>query len=269
MGGGLAQRHHQAGSAGESRFAMNVKPRKLGCPVAAIAVFMACAVGRAEVMLIAADLQSPVAVTQPDWTAFALDRNLTSPAVQALQPTAAGASVGISATLDGGTGWDARGQDAERATVSGTSFNDVVSDLWFNRQMSLTLSLAGLAVGTQYEFQAWHNDSYTVNQGAAAGGGTVTPSLSGGTVLSSVNGTITNLRGGQNDSAFGITSLVFEPTGSIATITLTRTGGSFTGIPLSGIALTTAVVPEPESLALVAAAIAGGATWRRLRRRGP
>lgn len=93
--------------------------------------------------------------------------------------------------------------DAERAAVSGTSFNDLVSDLWFNRQMSLTLSLAGLAVGTQYEFQAWHNDSYTVNQGAAAGGGTVTPSLTGGSVLSSVDGTITNLRGFHGQDARG------------------------------------------------------------------
>lgn len=243
--------------------------RSYGFCFVATAAFVAlvCAVGRAEVMLIAADLQSPVAVTQSGWTAFALDRNVTSPAVQALQPTAAGASVGISATLDGGTGWDARGQDAERATVSGTSFNDVVSDLWFNRQMSLTLSLAGLAVGTQYEFQAWHNDSYTINEGAAAGGGTVTPSLIGGTTLSSVNGTITNLRGGQSDSAFGITSLVFAPTGSTATITLTRSGGNFTGVPLSGIELTTAAVPEPNAWALGAAALAATATWRHLRRR--
>lgn len=109
----------------------------------AAVVFMPCGVSQAEVVLIAADLQSPVATTQPGWTAFALDRNATSPAVQSLQPTAAGASAGISATLDGGTGWDARGLDAERATVSGTSFNDVVSDLWFNRQMrNLNGSLA-------------------------------------------------------------------------------------------------------------------------------
>lgn len=139
-------------------------------------------------------------------------------------------------------------------------------DLWFNRQLSLTLSLAGLAVGTQYEFQAWHNDSYMVNEGAAAGGGAVAPSLTGGTVISSGNGTITNLRGGQSDAAFGITSLVFAPTGSTATITLTRNGGSFTGVPLSGIELATAAVPEPESLALGAVALAATATCRYLRR---
>lgn len=257
-------------TAGSGHYGMNAMLGSSGIRRAAVAAFVSisCTLGRGDVVLIAADLQSPVAVTQPDWTAFALDRNVTSPAVQALQPTAAGASVGISATLDGGTGWDARGLDAERAAVSGTSFNDVVSDLWFNRQMSLTLSLVGLAAGTQYELQAWHNDSYTVNEGAAAGGGTVTPSLSGGTVVSSVNGTITNLRGGQSDSAFGITSLVFAPTGSTATITLTRSGGNFTGVPLSGLELTTAAVPEPESLALGGAALAAAAVaWRRLRHR--
>lgn len=256
-----------------SRVSLARRPTR---PVVVVTLSLACwlATGResatrGDVLLIAGDLQSLSALTQPGWTAMALDRNVNPlPPVQSLQPTSAGVSAGIAATLDGGTGWGARGLDAERATVSGTSFNDVVSDLWFNTQMSFTLTLSGLSAGTAYQVQAWHNDSYTVNSGAAAGGGTVTPSLTGGTVQSAGNGTVTNLRGAQSDASFGITTLSFIPNGSTATVTMTRTGGSFVGVPLSGVTLSTAVVPEPATGAAVTAAIAAAMAWRCRRRRG-
>lgn len=218
---------------------------------------------RGEVMILAADMQSLVAVTQPGWNAMGLNVDVVGSGTQLLQTTAAGTSAGITATLDGGASWNGRGSDRERSAVLGTSFNDVVSDLWFNRQLTATLNLAGLVTGTQYTVRAWHNDSYSVNEGAAAGGGTVTPTLVGGTVISASNGTITNLRGTQTNAAFGITTLLFTSTSSTARITFTRNGGSFVGIPFSGIQLTTAAVPEPVVNGLLVLGVVGVLTgWR-------
>jgi len=212
------------------------------CPLAGVVAPLAA---RAEVAILAGDLQSLSAITQPGWNGLGLSVDVVSSGTQLLQTTAAGTSAGITATLDGGASWNGRGPDRDRSAVLGTSFDDVVSDLWFNRQMTATLYLSGLTTGTSYTLRAWHNDSYSVNEGAAAGGGTVTPGLVGGTVTSATNGTVTNLRGTQTDAAFGITTLVFTSTSSTAAITFTRNGGSFVGIPMSGIQLTTAVVPEP------------------------
>jgi hypothetical protein len=124
-----------------------------------------------------------------------------------------------------------------------------------------------LVTGTQYTVRAWHNDSYTVNEGAAAGGGTVTPSLVGGILNSATNGTVTNLWGTQSDAAFGITTLVFTSTAPTAAITFTRNGGSFTGIPMSGVQLTTAVVPEPATAGLLLVGAIGVLALHRRRRR--
>jgi hypothetical protein len=221
------------------------------------------ATARADVMVLAGDLQSLAAVTQPGWNTMGLDTDVVASGTQILQVTAAGTAAGISAILDGGASWNGRGPDRERGAVLGTSFNDVVSDLWFNRQLTATLSLAGLTTGTQYTLRAWHNDSYLINEGAAAGGGTVSVSLVGGTVNSSTNGTVTNLKGTQTNSAFGITTLVFTSTSPAAAVTFTRNGGSFTGIPFSGIQLTTATVPEPALGGLGIVGAGGWLAWRR------
>lgn len=219
-----------------------------------------------EVMLVAADLQSLSAVTQGGWTGIGRDVDTPLSPVQALAPTAVGSAVGITATLGCDTTWNARGQDRDRAAVAGTNFDGVVSDLWFTRSLSYSVTLGGLAAGTQYTLRGWHNDSYTVNEGAAAGGGIVTPTLSGGTLVAAANGTITNLSGSRTDAAFGIATLVFTATSSSAVVTMTRSGGSFTGIPVSGLQLTTAVVPEPGCLGLAVTAIAVAAV--RCRRAG-
>lgn len=257
----------------KSRLDQATTPPHKRSDVAAILVGLCLAFGwvpaaRGEVLLIGGDLQSLVAATQPSWTAMGLDTDQTYPAVQTLPPTASGSAAGITATLNGGDQWVGRGLDRDRAAVFGTTFNDVVSDLWFNRQNSFTLTLNGLNVSTQYTVRAWHNDSYTINQGAAAGGGTVTPSLVGGTVQTAINGTVTNLYGSQTESSFGVTRLVFTPTGSTATVTMTRSGGSFAGVPVSGISLSTATpVPEPSAIAMLAAgAVAMGAGAIRRRR---
>lgn len=231
----------------------------LACAVA----WLAAPQARAAVIL-AADMQSLVSVTQPGWNGMGLDTDVVGSGTQVLDVTALGAVAGITATLDGGASWNGRGPDRDRAAVVGTTFNDVVSDLWFNRQLTATLNLTGLATGTQYVARAWHNDSYTINEGAAAGGGTVSPSLVGGTVVSATNGTVTNLRGTQTNAAFGITTLIFTATSSSAAITFTRNGGSFAGIPMSGVELTTAFVPEPSTCVLILAGLAcGGVMLRR------
>jgi hypothetical protein len=222
---------------------------------------------RGDVMLLAGDLQSLVAATQPGWNGMGLDTDVVASGTQILQLTASGSAAGITATLDGGASWNGRGPDRDRGAVLGTSFNDVVSDLWFNRQMTAILNLTGLLTGTQYSLRAWHNDSYLINEGAAAGGGTVTPSLVGGIVTTASNGTVTNLNGSQTDAAFGITTLVFTSTASTAAITFTRNGGSFVGIPISGIQLTTAVVPEPVTISLVVGGLVGVLAARRGRLR--
>jgi hypothetical protein len=216
---------------------------------------------RGEVTLVAADLQSLVSVTQPGWSGMGGDVNIVLPAVQVLALTASGSAAGITATLDGVSNWNPRGPDRDRAAVVGTTFNDVVSDLWFTRSLSYSLTLGGLVQGTRYTLRAWHNDSYTINTGAAAGGGTVTPTLTGGTIMASTTGAITNLYGLQTDASFGVAMLEFTADGTGATITMTRSGGDFTGIPVSGLQVTTLAVPEPTAFGLACTSIAIAAGW--------
>ncbi|MBU6308571.1 MAG: hypothetical protein KJS77_02365 [Planctomycetes bacterium] len=148
--------------------------------------------------------------------------------------------------------------------MTGTSFNDVVSDLWVTRTMSFTMAFSGLSTGVTYGIRTWHNDSYNSNQGFAAGGGTVQLSASGATVVSSTTGTVTNLRGAQTASAFGIASIEFTPTVSNPQITFTRVGGSITALPVNGVEMTAFVVPEPASCGmLVIAGVSLAAAARR------
>lgn len=227
----------------------------------------------AGTILVSADLQMlgyPGQLAQPGWQVT----EVFGGGVDGSQPlllTPAGAASGISATLLTAGSWYSRGgPDADRAYVQGTSFDGVVSDLWFTRDMTFSLALTGLMAGESYLLRAWHNDSYTLNGGAAAGGGTVHPTLSGGTVTSSADGTVTNLYGIRNDADFGITEMLFQPSSSIATVTFTRNGGSFNGVPLSGVELTVDAVPEPSMWAMGAAGLGYAAfgAWRRRWMRG-
>ena len=148
--------------------------------------------------------------------------------------------------------------------LSGTTFNDVVSDLWVTRTMSFTMAFSGLSTGATYSLRTWHNDSYSLNAGFAAGGGTVPISASGATVVSSTSGTVTNRRGAQTDSAFGIAAMTFIPSVADPQITYTRVGGSITALPVSGVEVTAIVVPEPSVSSAAALAGAGViAAWRR------
>jgi Tfp pilus assembly protein PilW len=225
----------------------------------------------AATILVSADLQMAGGVgqlTQAGWQAGEIAPAATTSS-ESVPLTAAGAASGLTATLVTVGTWNSRGgPTADRGFVAGTSFNGVVSDLWFNREMSFNLQLSGLVTGTSYAIRTWHNDSYELNAGAAAGGGTIEASVSGGTLSSRTNGTVTNLRGTQTDSAFGITTIAFVPTSSIATITFTRSGGDFTGVPLSGIELVTdAIVPEPAAWAIALVGLGGvGVGYRAWRR---
>jgi len=222
----------------------------------------------AETVLILSDLQlagNPAGqLTQPGW--FAQDViKISGTTSLPLNPTASGSSAGIAATLVAGGQWESRGGSAEgRDPVTGTSFNDVVSDLWVTRTMSFTMAFSGLSTGVTYGVRTWHNDSYNSNAGFAAGGGIVQLSASGATVVSSTSGTVTNLRGAQTDSAFGIASIEFIPTVSNPEITFTRVGGAITALPVNGVEMTAVAVPEPASCGmLVMAGVSLAAVARR------
>jgi len=222
-----------------------------------------------EMILIRSDLQlsgSPAGqLTQPGW--FAQDVvKFSGTTSLPLTPTASGSSAGIAASLIATGAWESRGGTAEgRDPLAGTSFNDVVSDLWVTRTMSFTIALSGLSTSGTYRIRTWHNDSYNSNQGFAAGGGSVQISASGATVVTATNGTVTNLRGAQTDSAFGIASMTFMPTVSNPQITYTRVGGSITALPVNGVEVTALVVPEPAAFGLAAAAGIGGLLITRRR----
>jgi hypothetical protein len=144
---------------------------------------------RAGTVIILSDLQmsgSPAGqVTQPGWFAQNINK-LSGTTSLPLNPTASGSAAGIAAVLVATGNWESRGGTAEgRDPVTGTSFNDVVSDLWVTRTMSFTMAFSGLSTGVTYGVRTWHNDSYNSNQGFAAGGGTVQLSASGATVVSS------------------------------------------------------------------------------------
>jgi hypothetical protein len=230
---------------------------------------------RAETLVMLSDLQmagNPAGqVTQPGWFAQEVIK-VSGTTSLPLNPTASGSSAGIAAALVAGGQWESRGGSAEgRDPVTGTTFNDVVSDLWVTRTMSFTMAFSGLDTGATYRVRTWHNDSYNSNEGFAAGGGTVQLSASGATVVSSTSGTVTNRRGAQTNSAFGIAAMTFIPSVSNPQITYTRVGGSITALPVNGVEVTAVVVPEPAvsgPLAVAAACAVAASKRRAWTRRG-
>ncbi|MFZ4734021.1 MAG: hypothetical protein ACOYK7_15905 [Pirellulales bacterium] len=231
--------------------------------VCVMSVLAACSEARASSLFLS-DLQAsgnPAGqTTQPGWFAQEIAANTVLTTVP-LTPTASGTSAGVAATLVSTGQWGSRGGTAsDRAAVTGTSFNNVVSDLWACRAMSFTMDFTGLNTGMAYTIRTWHNDPYNnssdpTNAGFAAGGGTVNLSAIGATVLSSTSGTVTRLFGAQTNSAFGIASISFIPTTSNAQITFTRVGGTISAVPVNGVEVTAAPVPELSAgpLPLVAA----------------
>ena len=223
---------------------------------------------RAGTVVILSDLQmsgSPAGqVTQPGWFAQNINK-LSGTTSLPLNPTASGSAAGIAAVLVATGNWESRGGTAEgRDPVTGTSFNDVVSDLWVTRTMSFTMAFSGLSTGVTYGVRTWHNDSYNSNQGFAAGGGSVQLLASGATVVSSTSGTVTNLRGAQSNSAFGIASIQFTPTVTNPQITFTRVGGAITALPVNGVEMTATIAPEPATCGmLVLAGVSLAAAARR------
>ena len=193
----------------------------------------------------------PGEVTQPGWITQGVAKFANTNALS-LTPTQSGLDAGIAASLVGNTNWESRGGSYEgRALVSGTSFNDLVSDFWVIRNLSFNLNFSGLTIGATYVLRSWNNDSYTLNQGFAAGGGIVRLSATNATVLSEADGTVTNLSGTQSDSNFGIASISFIPTSPTTQISFTRIGGSITALPVNGLQLSMTAVPEPSTYALL------------------
>lgn len=238
-----------------------------------LAAVATCVVGVAQgsTVLLLSDLQmagSPAGqFTQPGWVAQEVTKFSGTTSLP-LTPTASGSAEGIGATLISSGSWESRGGTLEgRDLVAGTSFNDVVSDLWVTRTMSFAVAFSGLTTGGTYQLRTWHNDSYNSNEGFAAGGGTVQLSATGATVVSTTNGTVTNRRGTQTNAAFGIASMTFVPTVPNPRIGVTRVGGAITALPVNGVEFTAIVVPEPATCCLLG--IAGLAVLTVARRRWP
>ncbi|SFK83652.1 PEP-CTERM protein-sorting domain-containing protein [Nitrosomonas aestuarii] len=213
--------------------------------------------------LIKVDLQNIGAAnqqTQAGWTPQELPTGPAGAGGFDLILTSDGTAAGISATLGGDSdGWEARGGSSQqRGQITGTSFNDLLEDLVATQDQDAFVSITGLTIGKDYLFQTWHNDSYLVNQGFGSGGGTVTPSVIGGIELSKSIGTITNLKGIQTDSAFGVTSILFTATSASATINLdgTNTNGF---LPINGISFSESIsaVPEPPIFLLFSIGVLG------------
>ncbi|MFM7244874.1 MAG: PEP-CTERM sorting domain-containing protein [Planctomycetaceae bacterium] len=253
----------------------NIFVRRVGPLLASLLFSVAVIAARGDTILFVSDLQlsgSPAGqVTQPGWVAQDVTK-LSGTTSLTLTPTVGGATAGVTARLLASGNWESRGGTAEgRDPVSGTTFNDVVSDLWVTRTMSFSVLFSGLSTGATYRIRTWHNDSYNINEGFAAGGGTVQLAATGATVVSSTSGTVTNRRGAQTNAAFGIAQMTFIPTIANPEITYTRVGGSITALPVNGVEVTAIVVPEPAmwGLLAIAAPLLTVARRRRHAQRSP
>ena len=214
-------------------------------PAAALGLaVLLCSSGlRGAVFFIQTDLQmlnDATQLAQSGWTLNAIAKDSDTSTSQAVGVTAAGSAAGISATLISTLKWESRGGTAveHRSIIAGTSYNGVLSDFWFTRAMTATFRLSGLQTdGTVYSLRTWHNDSYTINEGFGAGGGTVSSSILGGTILTSSAGLATNLRSTQTDGAFTPSTLTFTASAATTDIIFTRTGGTITALPFNGFEL--------------------------------
>lgn len=219
-------------------------PAPLGLAVAlGCALLLGAPVVRGAVLFIQADLQmlnDGSQLAQSGWTVQAIAKDSDTSTSQSVGVTAAGSAAGISAALISTVKWESRGGTAVegRSIIAGTSYNGVLSDFWFTRAMTATFRLSGLLTdGTVYSLRTWHNDSYTINQGFGAGGGTVSSTIVGGTILTSSAGLVTNLQSTQTDGAFTPSSLTFTASAATTDIIFTRTGGSITALPFNGFEL--------------------------------
>ena len=208
-----------------------------------LAVLLCSSGLRGAVFFIQTDLQmlnDATQLAQSGWTLNAIAKDSDTSTSQAVGVTAAGSAAGISATLISTLKWESRGGTAveHRSIIAGTSYNGVLSDFWFTRAMTATFRLSGLQTdGTVYSLRTWHNDSYTINEGFGAGGGTVSSSILGGTILTSSAGLATNLRSTQTDGAFTPSTLTFTASAATTDIIFTRTGGTITALPFNGFEL--------------------------------
>jgi len=208
-----------------------------------LAVLLCSSGLRGAIFFIQTDLQmlnDATQLAQSGWTLNAIAKDSDTSTSQAVGVTAAGSAAGISATLISTLKWESRGGTAveHRSIIAGTSYNGVLSDFWFTRAMTATFRLSGLQTdGTVYSLRTWHNDSYTINEGFGAGGGTVSSSILGGTILTSSAGLATNLRSTQTDGAFTPSTLTFTASAATTDIIFTRTGGTITALPFNGFEL--------------------------------
>jgi|GEM_PF-854424 len=163
---------------------------------------------------------------QDGWLAWDVDKGS--------QPASVSRTIGsraLTVSAGGGGYLTSRGPSDQRAgEFTGTSWNDVVEELIAARggDGTVTLEFSGLDPATPHELTVFHNDPYTIagNPGFATGDGVITPGVTTGTMLGSVQaGVNTNIRPGTRSDADFLNSVVrFTPDASgLATILLAST----------------------------------------------
>jgi len=137
-------------------------------------------------------------------------------------------------------------------TSLSSGYQSLLSSAVLNFGGFFTLTISGLTVGDQYEFEWWNNDSRSLTTNR-----TETASDGAGHSIT-LNATSNGATGGLGQFAVG----TFAADATSQVITFSQ-GGSLNGLQLRDI--TPAAVPEPGSLTLMAVGIAGlvGYGWRK------
>ena len=195
---------------------------------------------------------------QAGWSSWAIGNGNNG---SSLSDVFGGIGVTVTATGAGGYLTARGGSSVSRSTsITGTSWNDMVEDLWaaVSGDGDVTIALTGLTSGTTYELTAWHNDSYSVNAGYATEVGyAVTPSVALGTLLASDAGASSNNKETDTltDASFDTSVVSFKPDGTGAA-TIDLAGASTIDLfALSGFQLE--VVPEEGTVFQVDMNMAG------------
>ncbi len=137
-------------------------------------------------------------------------------------------------------------------TSLSSGYQSLLSSAVLNGGGFFTLTISGLTVGDQYEFEWWNNDSRSLTTNR-----TETASDGAGHSIT-LNATSNGATGGLGQFAVG----TFAADATSQVITFSQ-GGALNGLQLRDI--TPAAVPEPGSLTLMAVGLAGlvGYGWRK------
>ena len=199
--------------------------------------------------------------SQAGWTAWDVTKTDGGaiPHVPSVTSTIAGIGITITANGAGGRVTPRGGSPDDRGgEITGTSWDDMVEDFVIvrNGDDTATVSLTNLNSSLSYSLTVFHNEPYVLNAGFS--GGTQTPSITTGTLVSADAGLITNVQpGARSDGDFDTSVITFTPDGGGAASILYSSSTDF--IVFGGLELNS--IPEPSTSLL--AAVAGLALIRR------